>query len=179
MKRLYLDTNILLALYAPMDKGHKNSAKIVGAVEAGQVNALTSTLTLIEIASAVKRASRKFARATSSDQEMIPGSFVRKTLRLKNLEYVGLGSEISLHTESDVRIPAVYAVALKAVRTLPLRTSDLLHVASAYAAVRLLGKQLDYFTTLDEEILDACREIKTLLGCPSVTPDEIIKLEGL
>jgi len=110
---------------------------------------------------------------------MIPGSFVRKTLRLKNLEYVGLGSEISLHTESDVRIPAVYAVALKAVRTLPLRTLDLLHVASAYAAVRLLGKQLDYFTTLDEEILDAGREIKTLLGCPSVTPDEIIKLEGL
>jgi len=167
VKRLYLDTNILLAVYAPMDKGHKNSAKIVGAVEAGQVNALTSTLTLIEIASAVKRASRKFARATSSDQEMIPGSFVRKTLRLKNLEYVGL------------RIPAVYAVALKAVRTLPLRTLDLLHVASAYAAVRLLGKQLDYFTTLDEEILDAGREIKTLLGCPSVTPDEIIKLEGL
>jgi len=162
-----------------MDRGHKNSTKVVAAVETGQVNAVTSTLTLIEIASAVKRASRKFARATYPDDQIIPGSFIRRTLRLKNLEFIGLGSEISLNQESRVRIPAVYAAALKSVRTLPLRTLDLLHIASAYAAVRLLGKQLDYFTTLDEEILDSRREIKRLLGCSPVTPDEIVKLEGL
>ena len=162
-----------------MDKGYKNSTKIVTAVEAGQLNAVTSTLTLIEIASAVKRASRKFARATDSEDQTIPGSFIRRTLRLKNLQYIGLGSEISLNQESRVRIPSVYAAALKAVRTLPLRTLDLLHVASAYTAVRLLGNQLDYFTTLDEEILDFRREIKTFLGCSPVTPDEIVKLEGL
>jgi len=54
-----------------------------------------------------------------------------------------------------------------------------LHVASAYAAIRLHGKELDYFTTLDSGILDARKEIKTLLGCPSVTPDEVVTLEAL
>jgi len=59
-----------------MNKGHKNSTRIVTAVETGQVNAVTSTLTLIEIAGAVKRASRKFAHATYPDDQLIPGSFI-------------------------------------------------------------------------------------------------------
>jgi hypothetical protein len=79
----------------------------------------------------------------------------------------------------DTNAPAVYAIALKAVRTLPLRTLDLLHVASAYAAIRLHSKELDYFTTLDSGILSARKEIKTFLGCPSVTLDEVVTLEGL
>ncbi len=178
MKSLYLDTNVLLAVYAPGDKGHKSSAKIVRAVEEGQVKALTSTLTLVEIASAVKRSSRKFAKSHGSDPEL-PGSFVRRTLNTKNLEYISLGTEIPLGQDSQARVPAVYAIALKAVKTLPLRTLDLLHIASAYSAIRLHGKQLDYFTTLDGEILDARREIKTLLGCPTVSPDELATLEGL
>jgi predicted nucleic acid-binding protein len=178
VKRLYLDTNVLLAIYAPEDKGHQSSTKLVSAVEDERVKALTSTLTLIEIASAVKRSSRKFAQDEGSDQEL-PGSFVRKTLQIKNLEYINLGTEVPLGQESQARIPAVYAIALKAVRTLPLRTLDLLHIASAYAAIRLHGKELDFFTTLDRGILDARREIKTLLGCPSVTPDEVVTLEDL
>ena len=157
------------------DKGHKSSARLVRAIEEGQAKALTSTLTLIEIASAIKRSSRKFAQEHSSDQEL-PGSFVRRTLRTKNLEYFNLGTEIPLW---QARIPAVYAIALKAARTLPLRTLDLLHVASAYAAIRLYGKQLDYFTTLDAGILEARKEIKTLLGCPTVSPEEVVTLEGL
>jgi hypothetical protein len=72
----------------------------------------------------------------------------------------------------------VYAIALKAARTLPLRTLDLLHIASAYAAIRLQDKQLDYFTTLDSEILDHRKEIKTFLGCPTATPDDVVTLEG-
>jgi hypothetical protein len=56
---------------------------------------------------------------------------------------------------------------------------DLLHVASAYAAIRLHGKELDYFTTLDSGILEARKEVKTFLGCPPVTPDEVVTLEGL
>jgi predicted nucleic acid-binding protein len=177
VKSLYLDTNVLLAVHAPGDKGHRSSAKLLTAVEEGHAKALTSTLTLIEIASAVKRSSNKFAKNDGSDQEL-PGSFVRRTLRTRNLEYVNLGAEIPLGQESQARIPSVYAIALKAVRTLPLKTLDLLHIASAYAAIRLHGKQLDYFTTLDAGILDHRKEIKTFLGCPSATPDEVVTLEG-
>lgn len=178
-KRLYLDTNVLLAVHAPMDKGHNGSATVVRAVEEGRLDAVTSTLTLIEVASAVKRSSQKFSRATTISDHEIPGSFVRKTLNTKNLEFIGMGSEMSLGHESRFRIPAVYAVALKAVRTLPLKTLDLLHIASAYAAVRLMGKTLDYFATLDRGILDAGREVKSFLGCPPVTPDEVVKLEDI
>lgn len=100
-------------------------------------------------------------------------------MKTKNLEFINLGSEIPLGQGSQPRVPAVYAIALKAVRTLPLRSLDLLHVASAYAAVRLHGKELDYFTTLDRGILEARKEVKTFLGCPTITPDEAVTLEGI
>jgi predicted nucleic acid-binding protein len=174
VKSLYLDTNVFLAVHSPGDRGHGGSVTLLTAVEEGQAKAVTSTLTLIEIASAVKRSSNKFAK-NGSDQEL-PGSFVRRALRTKNLEYVGLGAEIPLGQEA--RVPSVYAIALKAVRTLPLKTLDLLHIASAYAAIRLHGRQLDYFTTLDEGILDHRKEVKTFLGCPSATPGEVVTLEG-
>jgi predicted nucleic acid-binding protein len=169
---------VFLAVYAPEDKGHKSSSKLLAAIEEGQVKALTSTLTLIEIASTAKRSSRKVGPPHVSDQEL-PGSFVRRVLKTQNLEFISVGSEIPLGHESQPRVPAVYAIALKAVRTLPLRTLDLLHVASAYAAIRLHGKELDYFTTLDRGILEARKEIKTFLGCPAITPDEAVTLEGI
>jgi hypothetical protein len=50
---------------------------------------------------------------------------------------------------------------------------------TSYAAIRLHGLELDFFTTLEAGILGAKREIKTLLGRQSVTPDEVVKLEAL
>jgi hypothetical protein len=77
-----------------------------------------------------------------------------------------------------VKVPMIYTAAFYAIRTLPVRTLDLLHIASAYVAVRLFGEELDY-STLDEGILDHAKQVREFLGSPAVTPSETVQLEGL
>ena len=177
MKSFYLDTNVFLARYAPDEKEHESSKRLIQATEEGKLRAVTSTLTLVEIASSVRRAPVKFDGKDSSDAA---GSFVRRALSLRNLEYVPLGGEMSLDGRgTGTRVPLLFSVALKAVKTLPLRTLDLLHIASAYVAMRILGDDLTYFTTLDEGILDQGKPVREFLSCPAVRPSEIVRLEGL
>ncbi len=61
---------------------------------------------------------------------------------------------------------------------MPLRTLDLLHLAAAYTAVRLFREDLAFFVTLDDGILGLRTEIKDFLGCPAVTPKELVSLES-
>ncbi len=89
-----------------------------------------------------------------------------------------MGGEMALGVQVKVRIPLLFSAALKAVRTLPLRTLDLLHLAAAYTCVRLFREDLAFFVTLDEGILGLKREVKDFLGSPAVTPRELVSLEG-
>ena len=171
------DTNVFLARYASGEKEHESSKRLVQATEEGRLKAVTSTLTLVEIASSVRRTPGKFDGKTSSD---VAGSFVRRALSLRNLEYVPLGAEMSLDGRAGgTKVPLMFSAALKAVKTLPLRTLDLLHIASAYVAMRILRDDLSYFATLDEGILGQGKPIREFLSCPAVRPSELVRLEGL
>jgi len=147
-------------------------------MERETIRAITSPLTLIEVASVVRRSREKFG------EKILPveaaGAFVRSLLSLKNLGFVPMGGEMILKESAPpVRIPLLYTAALRAVRSLPVRTLDLLHIASAYAAVRLFGEELDYFSTLDQGILSHAKQVREFLGAPAVTPSIIVRLEGL
>jgi predicted nucleic acid-binding protein len=173
-----LDTNIFLTKYAPGEKEHESSKRLIEATEAGKLRAITSTLTLVEIASTVRRSPAKFPSKTSPSDAA--GAFVRRALSIGNLTYVTMGGDMSLGTGgSRARVPLAFSAALKAVKTLPLKTLDLVHIASAYVAVRILGEELDFFATLDERILTLRKEVKDFLECPAVTPSEIVHLETL
>ncbi len=177
MKTYYLDTNVFLARYAPEEKEHDSSKILLEATEAGQLKALTSPLTLVEIASTVRRSSEKLTGTMPPVENS--GAFVRRALALRNLGYISLGGEMTLAAGSPVKVPLLFTAALKAVRSLPMKTLNLLHLASAYMAVRLFGEDLDFFATLDDELLRFRREVKDFLGCSAVTPSELVKLEGL
>ena len=177
MKSFYLDTNVFLARYAPREKEHESCRKLFAALETGHLRAVTSTLTLVEISSSVRRAGEKFGGASVSPET--PGAFVRKALSTRGLSFIGMGNEISIgRGPTQTRIPAVFAIALKAVKQVSLKTLDLLHVSSAYTAVRM-GETLDFFATLDSGILESKRVLRQFLGCPVVTPSELVELEAL
>ena len=59
MKRFYLDTNVFLARYASTEKEHNSSTRLLDALERGWIRAITSPLTLIEVASMVRRSHEK------------------------------------------------------------------------------------------------------------------------
>jgi len=178
VKTYYLDTNVFLARYSPSEKEHEDCKRLLDSTEAGRLRALTSTLTLVEIASAVRRSQGKFAE--SSDIPNTAGAFVRRAIAIRSLNFIPIGGEMTLGSQAfRVKIPLLFSAALKGVRSLPLRTLDLLHLASAYVAVRLFGEDLDFFTTLDEGILSCRKGVREFLGCPALTPNELIRLEGL
>lgn len=178
MKTYYLDTNVFLARYSPSEREHEDCKRLLNSTETGHLKALTSTLTLVEIASAVRRSQQKFAEPSNTPNTA--GTFVRRAIAIRSLNFIPIGGEMTLGNQaSKVKIPLLFSAALKAVRALPLRTLDLLHLASAYVAVRLFGEDLDFFTTLDEGILSYRKEVREFLGCPALTPNELIRLEGL
>ncbi len=173
-----MDTNIFLARYSPSEKEHETSKRLLSSTEAGKIKAITSPLTLVEIASAVRRTQGKFSDSTSDARNT--GSFVRRALAIRNLQYIPFGGEMLLGTKTtQAKIPLLFSAALKAVQSLPLRTLDLLHLASAYMTVRLFGEELDFFATLDDGILSFRREVKEFLGCPAITPGELVRIESL
>ena len=149
------------------------SKKLLESTEKGKIKAVTSTLTLVEIA----RSQKKFSESGSGTYA--PGAFVRRALGVRNLTYMPLGGEMAFGEQVKVRIPLLFSAALKAVRTLPLKTLDLLQLASAYTAVRLFREDMAFFVTLDDGTLGLRREIKDFLGYPAVTPKELVSLEGI
>jgi len=178
MKNYYLDTNIFLARYSPSEREHESSRTLVDATETGKLRAITSTLTLVEIASVVRRSPGKFPEKTSPSD--VAGAFVRRALSVRNLTYLPMGGDMALGASGfQVRIPLLLSAALKAAKTIPVRTLDLLHLASAFMATRVFGQDLDFFATLDEGILGFRREVKDFIGCPAVTPNELVRLESL
>ncbi len=165
-------------MYSPSEKEHEGSKTLLDATEAGKLRAITSTLTLVEIASVVRRSPGKFPEKTPPPDAA--GAFIRRALSVRNLSYLPIGGDMLLGTRGfQVKIPLVFSTALKAVKTVPVRTLDLLHLASAYVAVRVFGEDLGFFTTIDDGILNFRREVRNLLGCPAVTPSELVRLESL
>ncbi len=178
LKSYYLDTNIFLARYSPSEKEHESSRTLVDATEKGKLRAITSTLTLVEIASVVRRSPGKFPEKTSPADAA--GAFVRRALSVRNLTYLPLGGDMAIGSGGfQARIPLLFSAALKAAKTIPVRSLDLLHLASAYMAARVFGEDLDFFTTMDVGILGFRKEVKDFLGCPAVTPNELVRLESL
>src|SRR6266851_7041506 len=115
MKNYYLDTNIFLARYSPSEKEHESSRTLVDATENGKLRAITSTLTLVEIASVVRRSPGKFPEKTSPAEAA--GAFVRRALSLRNLTLLPLGGDMTIGTGgSQVKIPLLFSAALKAAK---------------------------------------------------------------
>lgn len=161
---LYLDTNVFLARYAPHEPHHEEAKTLLQRIEKGELKAVTSTLTLIEVACTTSRAYDKLTVTTSSlNREEIMAAFLNRLVNTKNLDFIPLGGEVSATVgEQDVKIPAVYAVALEVASKTALKTLDTLHIASAMIASQLYGHNVSLFVTLDEGILKRHEEIRDI-----------------
>jgi predicted nucleic acid-binding protein len=60
-------------------------------------------------------------------------------------------------------LPALFALALEIGSKTGVKTLDTLHLASAAIASRIYGQKIDYFVTLDEDILKRREAICSLI----------------
>jgi predicted nucleic acid-binding protein len=163
---IYLDTNVILARYAPQEIHHQQAKKLLSKIEAGKLSALTSVLSLVEVACTTGRAYEKFNHELEPlDREAVAGTFLRRVLQIRKLRFIPMGGEISLKStpEDRVEIPVLFALAVEIGSKTGVKTLDAIHLASAAIAGRLYGQKIDCFVTLDEDILKRQEDITPII----------------
>ncbi len=171
---LYLDTNIILARYAPDEVHHEEAKELLNKIESGKLSAVTSVLTLVEVVCITSRAYKRYNRKVGAlGQEEVAGAFLRRILKIKKLGFIPMGGEVSINVEQDhVELPALFALALEIGSKTGVKTLDTLHLASAAIASRIYGQKIDYFVTLDEDILKRREAICSLIESRVVSLSE-------
>jgi predicted nucleic acid-binding protein len=170
--RLYLDTNVILARYVPNEPQHEESKKLLNKIEKGKVSAVTSVLTLVEIVCATSRAYERFGdKVEALGREEVAGAFLRRVLNIKKLDFIPMGGEASFNVnDRSVQLPALFALALEIGSKTGLKTLDTLHLASASIASRIYESKIDYFVTLDEDMLKRRKDISSIIESRVVSP---------
>lgn len=171
---LYLDTNVILARFAPMEPSHREAKELYQKIEDGKLEAVTSSLTLIEVVSTTGRAYDRYRTAEDMSREEVTGAYLKRVAATPNLSIIPFSGEITLDIEGiQVKFPALYAVAIEVAAKTGVKTLDSIHVASASIASRIYGDRVDYLVTLDKDILRRRSEIHGLTGIKAVSPGEL------
>jgi predicted nucleic acid-binding protein len=171
---VYLDTNVILARYTPDEPYFEPAKKLLGKIENGRLAAVTSVLTLVEVVCTTSRAYERYNRkAKTLGREAVAGAFLRRLLNFKKLELIPIGGEVSFAAgKNHFALPALFALALEIGSKTGVKTLDTLHLASASIASRIYGQKLDYFITLDEDILKRSETVEGLIECKVVSLSE-------
>lgn len=171
---VYLDTNVILARYAPDDPQHDEAKSLLRKIERGKLAAVTSVLTLVEVVCVTSRAYEKFDDTVEDlGREEVAGAFLRRIVNINNLGFIPVGGEVSFNVaEQKVKLPALFALALEIGAKTGVKTLDTLHLASATIASRIYGQKIDCFVTLDEDILKRREDIIGLIESRVASPAE-------
>jgi len=186
MKIAYLDSNVILAKYMPLDPYHSSSYRIL---EEKFVQNITSALTIVELAAVIGRQSEKIkfvdersdvitAIEALSRTERIAAfiKFVLSEISVKFLSHLGT-EDLSLAQER-IRLFSDYARAYSYAPEFRLKSLDLLHLA-ALKNIQIEGKiSVDYFVTADNEILGRKKEITRELDVTTIDPDTLVRVEA-
>ena len=82
-----------------------------------------------------------------------------------------MGGEASFNIgDRSVNLPALFALALEIGSNTGLKTLDTLHLASASIVSRIYESKIDYFVTLDEDMLKRREDISSIIGSRVVSP---------
>ena len=179
MKRIYLDTNILLILWAPLDPLFQSCWKIKKAIEENEILAIFSGLGLAEVASVVERQKRKFS-IRDPRENILAIEFIKRIVMIKNLDVIDDFSVFKIDIlDSIINISSSHWLCIDVAKRIGLKTLDNLHLANILSIQNKTGKNVDYFVTNDKEILLKANLIKKQFNFSVVTSDNLISLEGL
>lgn len=131
-------------------------------------------LTLVEIVCTTSRAYERYNHKEGAlGREAVAGAFLRRVLKIKKLGLIPIGGEVSVNIdERHVDLPALFALALELGSKTGVKTLDTLHLASASIASRIYDQKIDYFITLDEDILKKAESIQSLIECKVISLSE-------
>lgn len=179
MNNIYLDTNVLLAQWAPLDPYYTASNDIIHAIRVEKIKGYFSDFGLAEVASVVERQKTKF-----SDVKLIKIplalEYVKKIRLIPNLELINTAIQSNfLIAGKKTSMSEIYWKSIDIAVNTQLKVLDTIHIAIVALMPSLQGKKMNYFITADQEILKKGKKIKQEYDFAVLSPEEIIRVEGL
>ena len=175
MKHIYLDTNILLSKWSPLDSSYSDSNKIIELIIDGKIKGYYSDFSLSEIASVVERQQAKFSQ-NSITKTALALEYVKRVILTQNLEIIDTSQQANiLIAGKRTNMSAIYWKSIDIAVKTQLKTLDNIHIAIAVFILSILGKRAEYFITADQEIISKEKEIKENFGLSILSPKEFIE----
>ncbi|MCS4537532.1 MAG: type II toxin-antitoxin system VapC family toxin [Thaumarchaeota archaeon] len=179
MKQFYMDTNVFVSRLKSDDPYHVEAKAIVRSLEDDEIQAETSVLALLEVASV----SGRLYEAKKGEK----GEKGRKVFVVRILSWLaGIKPKfinISGDTPVSIRgvqasLPSIFNEAILLSLQSTLRTLDLIRLAAARHAKRM-NNELGAFVTGDKEFLSNKKELSRIIGMPILSPKEYAEGLGL
>ena len=189
MKKVYVDTNILIAAFMPEDPFFESSRKIYNKLGV-DYEGYTSPLSLVEVAGVISsrlsefptelmpiKIKKKFQNLSSSEIAMLITYYIMSKDGL-NLFHVPGDAKISLRGR-NVFMPTILSHALTHSLKLSLRAFDSYHFATAYDLVHLYNIPLSFLISNDRHFLKLKSIIGKSLDLTVTSSNEFAQIERL
>jgi predicted nucleic acid-binding protein len=179
MNQFYLDTNVFISRLKPGDPYHPQAKTIARGLEEGELQAETSVITLLEVASVSGRLYQTRGRNRSERGRKV--FIVRVLQRLAKLRtrFINVPGDTRTSVKGiEANLPSIINEAISLSLRSTLRTLDLIHLGAARHAKRM-NSNLGAFVTGDNEFLSRKKELSAIMGMPILSPKEYVEALGL
>ncbi len=180
MKQFYMDTNVFISRLKTDDPYYLEAKAMIRSLEEDELQAETSVLTLLEIASASSRLyeAKKGTKDGDKERKVFIIRILRRLAGL-GIKFINIAGDMPLSIRGiNASLPSVFNEAILVSLQSTLRTLDLIHLAAAKHAKRK-NTELGAFVTGDKEFLSKKREISEVIGMPVLSPTEYVEVLGL
>ena len=180
MKQFYMDTNVFISRLKSDDPYHLEDKAIVKSLEEDEIQAETSVLALLEVASVSGRL-YEAKKGESRDEKERKVFIVRILRRLAGIKpkFINMSGDTLLSIKGvQASLPSVFNEAILLSLQSSLITLDLIHLAAARHAKRM-NTELGAFVTGDREFLSNKKELSRIIGVPILSPKEYAEGLGL
>jgi len=168
----YIDTNVIIARYAPKDPLNKDAQAFISSTKTRK---LISPISVVELMAVLSRLETELDVPTELESEpwgrriRAVAEFFIRDCRLSIVSFpINAKTKIA---GTAVTIPLEYQSSIRQAHALKLKTLDLLHLKCA-EKIKKLGIELNLFVTGDEDVLSRAEVIKSNLGITVTPPKE-------
>lgn len=179
--KAYIDTSVLISAYKPSEISHEASLSVA---KLNKVTKVGSYLLIVELFSVISRLYKasQIGLPASVDETLSKLPLSERTYALVNaiildwnLSCPNLGFEAKQLKLKDFNLlmPEALLEACMITSLVGLKTLDLMHIACA-KIINEEVRDLNYFVTLDQDILNCRDKIKKVAEFEPLTPQEFL-----
>jgi hypothetical protein len=179
---IYLDTNILISKIKIKDPEHPF---IVSILQQEDLQFVTGFITLLEFESIIKALwnSNELNLDDSTRSIITPLSPYQQIKTITELLLKQISLQVIpvttidqiLINQWDLSVENTLAIAYNLAPNFPLKTLDLIQLASAFKIKLYQSKPITYFLTDDQQILHYTDEIRRVIGIISISSRDLVR----